>query len=416
MAVRRRRVLWGLVALGLLLAALPALQGWWLEQRLRTAFAALPEGLSAHSLSISRGWFSTRVLSVHRPWPRGPFLRLDHRFEHGPLLAAGVFGPGPVLGLASVRGRLDLGAGAALAHGRGWLGYAGALQLQWLGERPRPALGPGRDWLRLEGGSGGTLALQARVAELALAGGLRLADLKLHLVLRDGPGRAPRLEALGMSLAALRWRDGAVDRLRLQAEGLEAGLGLRGEAAGLALAGARWGPGRIELVVGPQAAGLLRLPGLSPERWPAVLSGTRIEVPSLSLAGPRGRLALSLDLRLDAARPPAPDALQSWLASASGTASVQVSAALLREELERLTRGRLALALAADEPGAADRRLLREDIDERAAVQTARRLALFVNRGYLQRVPGGYRTHLELADGRLSMNGKPVNLAQFMPK
>ena len=129
-----------------------------------------------------------------------------------------------------------------------------------------------------------------------------------------------------------------------------------------------------------------------------------------------GTVSLALGVEF---RPPAlagASGLADWVASIDGQAEVTVARALLRDELEALTRKQLMRSLASQAPKSGARPLLREEVDERAAVQTARQLALFVNRGYLQRTNGGFRTRLDLHAGELRLNGKAVTLAQIVPQ
>lgn len=422
----------GLAALGvvaLLGLVAPGLMGYLLEPGHRQALERLPAPLRPESSEYQRGWFGSRAAWILATPAGGPRLKLDIEITHGPLLLAGILRPGPLVGMGTLRGRLALGdpspgLAAPLAMGQGWVSADGRLQMEWWGLAPGPA--GGRDWARIEGAVHQGWELQAQLAALPIgpaATGLRLRDIKLQARF-ESAADVWVLGELTASVGRLGQADAsrglAAEGLRLHAtrEGADADHGLwRLAAERLRLGGAAWGPAGLELRPSGLAADWWRGPDPATQTtWLDRLAGLRLQVPALRLVGERGALLVALSLSVRAPDAPSGVGLADWLAAIDGQANVTVGRELLREELERLTRQRLARAPAPKTSQGGPRPLLREDIDERAAVQTSRQLALFVNQGYLRRTDGGFRTRLELRDGELRLNGKTVTLAQIVPQ
>lgn len=427
---RRLRIILALIGGGLAaIVLLPWVHGLMLEAAIARSFDRLPETLRPLSVTIQRGWFSSRVESLHPLPGLTARLSLVQEFTHGPVLLAGFVSSSPVIGLASWKSRTELEAPGSplpepLGVGRGWVGHDGAFAHLWLGRRRGGGYGAEPDWLQVEGDALGRRVLQGRIAQLDTResdGRWKVKDWKLRTVL-SGAGERMRLEELAWSFGTLEWRgrlgrlSGRDVRLRYTLAGDGAAAHFDLSAFRLGTGGMPWGPGRLSL----QATGFdppAVTAWLSGEAapWQRVLAGARFRLSELTVLGLDGSLRGTADLTVvDRASRSVPPTL-GWVANVDGQARFEIPSAWLRTELERVTRKRMRLDAAARDDIVHDA-LQREEIDERAALQIARRLMLFVQQGYLTPVPGAYRTAWAFDDGHVRINGKPVNLEQFVRK
>jgi hypothetical protein len=134
--------------------------------------------------------------------------------------------------------------------------------------------------------------------------------------------------------------------------------------------------------------------------------GPRVEIADLSLQTREGRFVANASLALE-------PQLSDWRRSELD-AELRMSRPLLRSQLEHLFRLRLARSLGVDTGPRTRRSLLTEEIDERAAVRAEKQLAILTTQGYLRADGRDLHASVSWRAGKLSLNGKPVDLARII--
>ncbi len=147
---------------------------------------------------------------------------------------------------------------------------------------------------------------------------------------------------------------------------------------------------------------------------PQLVQNLEVLLPHFLVVTEEGRLGGSATVSLQPFDESAAMMPMVLLAAIDLDADLYVSDRLLRTQFEQNARKRIMQqqAMAGMEEGGT--RLLQVDIDEKAAIETEKQLALFLTQGYLRLEGGMYRTQLALREGNLYMNGNPVNMMQLM--
>ncbi|HDP88932.1 MAG TPA: DUF945 domain-containing protein [Thioalkalivibrio sp.] len=414
--------------------------------------------LRLQTVRYDRGWLASRAETlVHHS--ELPFtLKLTHDLRHGPVHLPGLLNDEPALLMAMVESRLGPGETAGgpsllIAQGRTRIALKGDVASQWrLDEVMTAMLGSNQPvWMRADySAATGAATVQAQLPEANVQGpdgnDIRVSDLRLRLDAR--PGRHGRYLVGSYSVSLRYLRTGgiadmaSIEQLRLRARASERGDRLDTELAvsfeQADTPAGRLGPARlvvqlnnldaqaveryvdaqaslledIDPMADPQALTAAVMPQLI-EVVPQMLSQAELRVPALYLATADGALSADATLTLPALDASFAAMPMAVLTALDLEARVAVDAPLLRGELERALRTRLARARGAEfgEGGG----LLREEIDEDAAAQSRSQLSVLAGQGYLSLVNDVYRTRITMREGSLLMNGKVLNPVALMP-
>jgi len=443
------------IALLCLVATLASFEiGRRAEREYRAALAGLSGPLPFELVAedYERGWFRSRAVTVLRgrapaaPGDTALRLRLHHEIEHGPYPLGYVlsrdFDGWPVAVRARTLATLEaVGAGEtevlALPFGvEGLFTRAGDARLRIV---PDPAhagaLAPDAAATLRIAGDGSSLSGRLEVPRAELeseagsfvlrglaweldyrrapeAGSLYAGESRLRVgLLRVAPGTAGfELRELALSVAsgvsAAGWSLEARGSLgRFHGDEREIGPGeleLRvtglapGPLAELVALGRHLGGGATSIDFGTEAVGAHELSGALAALWPRLMAlGPTFEIPRLRLETAQGELRMALRLGVDPADPAA-------LAEPWGT----VFALALDAELA-LPEALLHLWLATPRPvadGAGDEAALWVAPAELAS----RRVATWLDRGYLERHEGRYLLTVRVRKGSVRLNGRLV--------
>ncbi|MBD3619161.1 MAG: DUF945 family protein [Chromatiales bacterium] len=450
--------------LGLALIAMLALP-FWFGMQAQARFEATVAELNRQSAPMmrvetsryDRGWLTSRAETLVQHAQLPVRLRITHELRHGPVHLPGLLNDDPALLLAMIDSRLGMGEAAGgqsmtLASGRTRVALNGDAASQWgLEEMLTAMLGSNRPvWLRADyRAADRQVTVQAQLPEASMqdpqGNGLRLDDLRLRLDAEPARNGDFMVGSYGISLKYLRAGGMAdmtvVEDLRLRARAGERGDRLDTEMAvsfekAESVAGTA-GPGRLILqlnnlhapsvaalakaqedllsdldpLADPQAQAAL-LMGPMMEILPAMLSQAELRIPTLYLATADGAMKGKARVGLPVIDPEYAAVPMALLAELELEADLAIDEPMMRKALEGALRTRLAGARQGElaEGGS----LLREEIDEDAAMQTEAQLGVLASQGYLSLADGVYRTRLTLEQGSLLMNGRPLNPMALM--
>jgi hypothetical protein len=439
-------VVWVLVATAT--ALVPYNLGLVAESRFAALLAAasVPGSYHLEPESYARGWICSRArtrlvlegglaraarLAADLPEDGAPpTLLLDQRIRHALPLRPG-HGWQPIL--AQVETRLELQPPwdeAAYQGGiRGlpgsslrWGGLDGTIDLSADGRRARSrlqlpslALAEGEVDLVLEGviatgdyrrGTGGLWLgegelglelLQLRVpdAESAQPGeaALLVRGLRQRAALREADG----LLTLGADAALA---EGVFGPLRMASGRLELQL-RRLDAA--AYAQVVEGTRQLQALALEEEQLVAMMSAMIEDALPRLLARSpEIEIPRLEFRTPGGTVRLQARLAYTAAPGGAvPDSVETLIPRLAGEARVEAPETALRAVLAATIEPQLRVLAEAQEPPPSA-----EEITRAVALLVDEQIQGLVDEGVVESADGAYRAHLELADGRLSLNGR----------
>lgn len=437
---------------------------FWFGMRIQSAYeeiiASASTGnpaISVETQSYERGWMNSRAVSLVR-FQGAPFaLKINHDIVHGPLYLGNMGSGESVLVMAVADSRLSLDGMPAGPDGASFADFKTVMRLdKSLGSvwRFSEALLPinGKPmWATLDADvAAGTAKLQFHMPELEISQpelSSRLNDLRVVMNLKgEDSGLLTGDSSISMDQLAVQAPTGEMSvedwrmRMTTRERSGKVDFDLAFSVGGIDGPFAKAGPVSFKFQMNnldaktlaqlkqvqqeaesmqvegmnEQEAMMLMMPKMM-ELLPALASNVDVRIPHLLVVMDNGRLGGTAALKINELDENAMAMPMMMMSAMELEADLFISEALLREKIEENMRMRLAQSFSGadgDPQGA----LVREDIDEQAAAETEKTLAVFASQGYIELNEGMYRTRISFQGGNLIMNGNAVNLAQMIPQ